>query len=122
MASQLPASGSGFDLNRPTVVALLYLGGFVTGVSALVGLILAYVWQGENQQGWMASHYRYLIRTFWIGLAWGLVAAIGSIITLGLLLFILFPLVSVWFIVRNVKLLLAAQRHEPIANVETWLF
>ena len=121
MASQPPAA-SGFDLNRPTVVTLLYLGGFITGVSAIVGLILAYVWKGEAREAWMDSHYRYLIRTFWMGVVWAIVAGIGSILTLGLLMFVLFPLVSIWFIVRNVRALLAAQRHEPLTNVETWLF
>ncbi len=116
------AASGGFDMNRPSVIALLYLGGFVTGVSAIVGLILGYVWQGEPHEAWMTSHYRYLIRTFWIGIVWAIVAGIGTVISFGLLAFVLFPLVSVWFIVRNVKALLAAQRHEAIANVESWMF
>lgn len=120
MATQPPAA-SGFDFNRPTIIALLYLGSFVTGVSAIVGLVLAYVWQGEPHDAWMDSHYRYLIRTFWMGIAWAIVAGIGSIVTLGILAFVLFPLVSIWFIIRCVKLLLAAQRRAAMANVETWL-
>jgi len=39
---------SGFLLNNPTIVSLLYLGGFITGISALVGLVLAYVWSSDS--------------------------------------------------------------------------
>ena len=31
----------GFDLNRPTIVSLLYLSSFVFGVTAIVGVVLA---------------------------------------------------------------------------------
>ena len=117
-----PAAASGFDMNRPTIIALLYLGGFLTGVSVVIGLILAYVWRSEPHEDWEGNLYRFLIRTFWMGIAWAIVAGIGAVATLGLLAFVLLPLVSVWFLIRVVKALLAAQKRQPVANVETWLF
>ena len=37
-----PATG-GFDTNRPTIISLLYLAGFVTGITGFVGAILTIV-------------------------------------------------------------------------------
>lgn len=113
------AQTGGFDFNRPTIVSLLYLGGFITGVSAIVGLVLAYVWKGEPHAGWEESHFRYLIRTFWIGLLFSVVAGVLAMILIG---FLLFPLIAIWFIVRCVKALLAAQKREPLADPATWMF
>ncbi|MFN3592737.1 MAG: DUF4870 family protein [Thermaurantiacus sp.] len=110
---------SGFDFNHPTVVSLLYLGGFITGVSAIVGLILAYVWKGEPHAGWEESHFQYLIRTFWIALGASVIAGILAVILIG---FLLFPLIAIWFIVRCVKALLAAQKREPMPDPTTWMF
>lgn len=117
-----PANTQGFDMNRPTVISLLYLGSFLAGITSLIGVILAYVWNGEAHEGWEDSHYRYHIRTFWIGLVYGVLAVIGSFVTFFLLAWLFFGLVAVWFAVRGVKSLLAAQKHEPVENVETWLF
>jgi uncharacterized membrane protein len=46
---------------------------------------------------------------------------VGSIVTLFLLAWVLFPLVAIWFVARALKSLLAAQKQEPVQNVETWL-
>jgi len=117
-----PVQSNDFQMNRPTIISLLYLGSFLAGITTIIAIILAYVWNGEAHEGWEDSHYRYHIRTFWIGIAWTVAAVIGTVVTLGLGAFILFPLVAVWFAVRAIKSLLAAQKHEPIRNVETWLF
>jgi uncharacterized membrane protein len=85
-------------------------------------VIFAYVWRAEPHDAWEDSHWQWPIRTFWIGLAYGVVATIGSIITLGLGAVIFFPLLAIWFAVRAIKALVAAQKHEPMHNVETWLF
>ncbi len=110
-----------FDMNRPTIVSLLYIGSFLAGITTILGVILAYVWRGEPHEPWENSHYSYHIRTFWMGLAWSCVAAFGTMLTLGLLAWILFPLVAIWFAARAIKSLLAAQKNEPVRNVETWL-
>ncbi len=117
-----PAQSSDFDMNRPTIISLLYLGSFLAGITAIIGIILAYVWRGEDHPGWEDSHYRYHIRTFWIGMVYTVLAIIGSIFTLFLLAWAFFGAVALWFVVRGVKSLLAAQKREPLPNVETWLF
>lgn len=113
------APQGGFDFNYPTIVALLYISSLVVGVTGIVGVVLAYVWKGEaNRAPWEASHFQYLINTFWIGL-------IGSII--GFLTLILVVGVFIWLaaivlvIVRSVLSLIRAQKHEPMPNPGTWL-
>lgn len=111
-----PAPAGGFDLNQPTIVSLLYLASFVTGVTGLVGLVLAYVWRNDTTQLWEESHYRYLIRTFWFGLLGMVIGVILSIVLIGIPIIIA---VSVWVIVRSVIALLKAQKHEPMPDPET---
>ncbi len=42
---QPPAQPGGFDLNHPTIISLLYLGSFITGITGIVGIVLAYIWR-----------------------------------------------------------------------------
>lgn len=116
-----PVRTNDFDMNRPTIISLLYVGSFLAGITSIIGVILAYMWRGEDHASWEDSHYRYHIRTFWIGIVWTIVASVASAATLFLLAWVFFPLVAVWFIARAVKSLTAAQKHQPVNNVETWL-
>lgn len=109
----------GFDFNRPTIIALLYLVAIFTALPLLIGVVLAYIWKGEQHDAWEDSHFRFHIRTFWMGIAW---AIIGGLLTLVLVGFVILALIGVWMVVRTIKALLTAQRRAPIENVETWLF
>lgn len=116
-----PATSSGFDLNKPTIVALCYLAGFVLGFSGLVGVILAFVWKGEvaaePSRSWEASHYTYLINTFWIGLAGSIIGVILMIVLVGfLVLLATMALVGV----RSVLSLINAQKQQPMPEPDTW--
>jgi uncharacterized membrane protein len=55
------------DRTMPIVCYALYLLAFATGITAVVGLIIAYV-QRSTAGPINQSHYTYLIRTFWITL------------------------------------------------------
>ncbi len=114
-----PPANSGFDLNQPTVIALLYLGGFATGISSLIGIVLAHMWAGDNQEEWANSHFAYLIRTFWFGLLGFIVSGVLTFVLIGILLF---PIVAVWVGVRSVICLLKAQKREPMPDPKTlWI-
>ncbi|MEO0908525.1 MAG: hypothetical protein AAFY07_13470 [Pseudomonadota bacterium] len=114
-----PPANSGFDLNQPTVIALLYLGGFATGISSLIGIVLAHMWAGDNQEEWANSHFAYLIRTFWFGLLGFIVSGVLTFVLIGILLF---PMVAVWVGVRSVICLLKAQKREPMPDPKTlWI-
>ena len=55
------------DCGLAAIVYILYLVGFLTGVSAVVGLIIASM-QIERADPVSRSHFRFQVRTFWIGL------------------------------------------------------
>ena len=115
--------GATEDRTMPAVAYALYLLAFATGVTAIIGLILAYASQGAAGP-LMRSHYTFLIRTFWIGLVWcvvaGMVLAIGiplSFILIGIPLLILakgmFALGAVWYGVRCIVGVIYLAQGEP---------
>ena len=112
-----PATSS-CDFNQPTIISALYLSGFLLGVTWIVGVVLAYVWKGEAKAEWEASHYTYLIRTFWIGFIGTVISIFLMIVLIG---FLLWAAVAVLMVVRCVLSLINAQKHEPMPNPETWL-
>lgn len=113
------SAGSGFDFNRPTIVGLLYLASYVTGITGLVGVVLAYIWRGEAHQPWEATHYTYLIRTFWISVVASILGIVTVIVGVG---FLILGLIGIWWGVRSVMSLISAQKREPMKDPETLLF
>jgi len=72
-------------------------------IAGIVGVIVAYVKRGEAQGTWVASHFDWLIATFWWSLLWSLiVVVVGGILILVLVGFIIIPvglaIVSIWVI------------------------
>jgi len=123
MTDQPPRSDdviSGWTSPGPDNVKLvyfLYLASLVLGVTSLIGLVFAYLNRGKHG-GWVDTHYTYQIRTFWIGLLYGVVAGVLSIVLIG---FVLMIAVIVWFIIRSVVGLQRATQGQPVANPESWL-
>jgi len=83
------------------VVYLLQAAGFFVGLTWIVAVIINYVKKEEVAGNWLASHFRWQIRTFWFGLLWGV---------LGTLLLVVFGLgylvwlaAGIWVIYRIVK-------------------
>lgn len=115
-ASSAPKSG--FDFNQPTIINLLYLASYVTGVTGIVGVVLAYAWRGDAKAAWEVSHYEYAIRTFWL---FFLGMVVGTILTLVLIGIPILIAVSVLVIVRCVMSILNAQKQVPMPNPGSWL-
>jgi uncharacterized membrane protein len=118
-----PLAEGAFAFNRPVIVAAL-----------------AYVWRKDAREG-EASHYRYLIRTFWLGL----LAAVTGILLLGSIVGLIgeprphpgqVSLVIaavclaaallladvVWIGVRSVLSISRALQKLPMPRPETWWF
>ncbi|WP_251977185.1 DUF4870 family protein [Salinicola avicenniae] len=93
------------------IVYVLYLAGFLTGITAVIGLILAHVNKGEEQNPMLLSHYRFQIRTFWWGLLWMTLGMITSAIFIG---FFVMAFWAIWTIYRCVKGLTRLNRGQPI--------
>lgn len=107
---------NGFEFNRPTIVSLLYLASCVTGVTLIIGVVLAYVWKGEPHQPWEETHYTYLIRTFWIAVVGTVLGMLTLLIGIG---FLILPGIGIWALVRTVLSLVGAQKREPMKDPET---
>ena len=99
-------------------IYILYLVGIVVPLTPIVGLIMAYVNHGESAS-WMQSHYRFQIRTFWIGMLYGLIGVLTAIIVVGVfwLCFVL-----VWWVVRCVKGMQALSAGLPYEHPASWLW
>ena len=99
-------------------VYILYLVGFLTGITVLVGLVIAYL-QRETTDRVCRSHYRFQISTFWIGLLYSVVGLLTIHFSIGALILIWWV---VWTVVRCVKGLLLLNKGEPIPDPNSWLF
>jgi len=133
---------TGVTIQRPVIVALLYLLNIFMGFSVFVGLVLAYVWRGEAEsQEWERTHYTYLIRTFWIGLAvflgvfalWFAVIAGSAMVrpaaepepSFFLVFFagfLVWGLLAVWFCTRCILSLVKSGDCKPMPRPGTLLF
>ena len=101
------------------VVYILYLVSYaVGGVTALVGVIIAHI-QVDQADPVQQSHYRFQIRTFWVGLIYLMAGCLLAIILIG---FLVLAWWFVWTLVRNIKGLLALNENRPIADPTSWLF
>jgi Predicted membrane protein len=100
------------------IIYVLYLLGLVTGVTSLVGVIMAYVHRSDAPD-WLKSHYTFQIRTFWIMVLYGFICGILTILLIGFLLFIL---LAVWWVVRCVKGLKYLDQRVAYPDPQTWGF
>ncbi len=117
-AETLPPAGDPTDGSNARVVYILYLIGIVLPITTLVGLVMAYVKKADAPP-WVQSHYRFQVRTFWIGFLYSVVGMATSLVVIGYAI-LLFTLV--WLVVRCIKGLGWAERGEPVRNVTSWLF
>jgi uncharacterized membrane protein len=106
------------DRGLALVVYVLYLIAYFTGVTAIIGVIIAHIRAGDADPV-TRSHYRFQIRTFWIGILYLVVGGLLSVVIIGIaVLFWWF----VWSLVRNIKGLLALNDNRPIENPDSWMF
>jgi uncharacterized membrane protein len=93
----------GADPARNLAILVYILQGlsfFLGGITALVGVIINYVKMDEVRGTWIEPHFRWQIRTFWIGLLWLVIGTITLMVIIGW--FILLGM-AIWVIYRIVK-------------------
>ncbi|HVO20516.1 MAG TPA: hypothetical protein VMU15_14750 [Anaeromyxobacter sp.] len=119
MANPTPAGTAASDNGSSAkIIYILYLVSLVIGVTAIVGLVMAYVNQGQGP-AWVQTHYRFQIRTFWILI---LASAVALLLTFAIIGVVLWPLILIWLIVRCVKGLMAVEKQQPYANPASWIW
>lgn len=92
------------------------------GLIGVIGIVIAYIKRGEVAGTWLASHFRWLIRTFWWSLLWALVGGL-VFVTLGLIL-IGIPIAiaiwaadTIWVIYRVVRGYLLFHSSQPVPGM-----
>ncbi|MGD0431999.1 MAG: hypothetical protein ABSA58_13000 [Acetobacteraceae bacterium] len=101
-----------------TVIYILYLVGLAVGITSLIAVVMAYINRGDGPE-WTQSHYTFQIRTFWIGLLYGVIGVVLLFVVIGWLVLV-FSLV--WMIVRCVKGLKFAGSAQPYPTPGSWLW
>ena len=92
------------------------------GLVGIVAVIIAYVKRGDAAGSWVASHFHWLIRTFWWSLLWALLGGL-VLITLGLILigipiaYFIWAVDTIWVIYRVVKGYLLFHESKPIPGM-----
>ena len=92
------------------------------GIIGIVAIILAYVKRGEAAGTWLASHYRWLIRTFWFSVLWWV---IGGIIFWVLLIIVIGPIIAIgiwlattiWVLYRLIRGYLLFKDSQPVPGM-----
>jgi uncharacterized membrane protein len=82
------------------VVYGLQAASFALGVTLLVAIIINYVKKEDVAGTWLASHFRWQMRTFWFGLLWFGLGLFTLLLVVGYGILIA---TGVWFIYRIVK-------------------
>ncbi len=93
------------------VVYILYALAWVTGLTAIVAIVINYVKREEAAGTLYESHFRWQIRTFWWSLVWSILGAITLLVGVG---FLIFAALFVWVVYRLVKGLLYWHDRKPL--------
>ena len=114
----MSTESSDIDRTWPMIVYALYLASLVAGITAIVGLIIAYVNSSDPDER-LRTHYRFQIRTFWIGLMY----TIGGTITIPIMIgWLILIWAVVWFLLRCIKGMVALNEGRAHPDPGTWLF
>ncbi len=112
------AGGDAAEGRTANLIYILYLLSLIFGITSLVGLVMAYINKGDAPE-WLQSHYRFQIRTFWIGLLIGVIGAATAVFMVGIL-FLVF--LFVWWIVRCVKGMKYISQGSAHPDPASWMF
>jgi uncharacterized membrane protein len=101
------------------IIYILYFVGYCgTVIPAVIGVIMAHI-QLQTADPILATHYRFQIRTFWIGLLYLVASFALMVIAIGFALFIWW---FIWSLIRSIKGVLALTERRPIPNPDSWMF
>lgn len=108
---------------KPQTWAIVVWGLFVAAIfslalTALLGVIVAYVKRPDLAGTAYHSHMTSAIRTFWTGLIVGILGSLLSVIGIGILILIA---LAVWVVFRVVRGLIRALDGRPIEHPAGWL-
>jgi len=87
-------------------------------LAGIVGVIIAYVKRSDAQGTWVASHFTWLIRTFWWSLLWDVIGVLLFVTLIGIPFAIaIFVGTSIWGIYRLVRGFLWFKDNQPVQGL-----
>jgi uncharacterized membrane protein len=95
------------------------VGRFVFGLPSVIAVIMNYARRSEAEGTWLASHFRWQIRTFWFALLWSAITLVLSapliLVVVGVFLAVAgLALVGVWVAYRVARGWLALRAGQPM--------
>lgn len=112
IAAVVPLLAHGFPLILP-----------LFGVLGIVAVIVAYVKRSDAAGTWLASHYRWLIRTFWFSFLWGaigvvIIALFWWLLGLGIVVgYAIWIATTIWVLYRLIRGYLAFKDSRPVPGM-----
>ncbi|WP_440993297.1 DUF4870 family protein [Cysteiniphilum litorale] len=96
------------------IIYILYIVGLFTGITALIGLIMAYVKRNEHDVSpAIKTHFDFQIKTFWYGLIYLILSIVLAFIIIGYLLYIWWV---IWLVVRTIKGFMALDSDKAVTG------
>ncbi len=106
------------DPGGARLIYILYLLALFLGITAIIGVVMAYV-NKDDAPAWLQTHYRFQIRTFWLGIILSFLGAMTMFLVVGWFILFFMP---VWLIIRCVKGLKTLSNGAAVVNPESWFF
>ena len=76
----------------------------LVGLVGIIGLIMAYIKRDEAAGTWLASHLRWLIRTFWFSFLWDVIGLVLFVTLIGIPFAIgIWIVTGIWVIYRLLR-------------------
>lgn len=95
------------------------VGSFLGSIPSIIAVIASYVKRRDARGTWLASHYRWQIRTFWFALLWMGIGGLLAITLIGIPVAIgVFVVVTLWIIYRIVRGWIRLSRGQPVYEDE----
>ncbi len=105
-------------ISTTKVIYMLLIISTLIGITGVIAVVMAYV-NNDDTNHWLQTHYRFQIRTFWIGVLYAFVGVLLSQIIIGYLILIF---AFFWMIIRCAKGLKQLENQQPVKNLESWMF
>ena len=92
------------------------------GIAGIVAIIMAHVKRGDAAGTWLASHYRWLIRTFWFSVLWGVIGGavflVLFIILVGIVIaYAIWIATTIWVLYRLIRGYLLFKDSQPVPGM-----
>jgi len=95
--------------------AATIIGAFVFGMPSIIAVVINYLKRGEARGTFLASHFRWQIRTFWFALLWCLTGGFLFVTFIGIPLAVaVFFAAGLWVIYRIGRGWLALRDRKPM--------